>query len=98
MVAAADTFIHNMLIRAGFDNVFAHLTRYPQITLDDLAAAQPEYILLSSEPYPFAEKHFAAFREVCPKAVIQLVDGEAFSWYGSRLLHTPTYFRKWTKE
>lgn len=93
MVAATDTFIDNMLTRAGFDNVFAHLTRYPEITLDDLANAQPDCILLSSEPYPFAEKHFAPLREVCPAASIQLVDGEAFSWYGSRLLSAPAYFQ-----
>ncbi len=93
MVAAADTFIHDMLIRAGFDNVFAHHSRYPAVTLHELADAQPEIILLSSEPYPFAEKHFAALREVCPLAVVQLVDGEAFSWYGSRLLHTPAYLQ-----
>ncbi len=92
MVAAADTFIHDMLGRAGFQNVFAHLTRYPEVSLDDLAAAQPDVLLLSSEPYPFAEKHFRPFREACPEAKIVVVDGEMFSWYGSRLLAAPGYF------
>ena len=92
MVAAADTFIHDMLGRTSFQNVFAHLTRYPEVSLDDLAAAQPDVLLLSSEPYPFAEKHFGPFREVCPEAKIVVVDGEMFSWYGSRLLAAPGYF------
>lgn len=94
MVAAADTFIHDMLHWAGFDNVFAQRSRYPEINLAELAAAQPEHILLSSEPYPFAEKHFAALQEVCPMARIQLVDGEMFSWYGSRLVDAPAYFQQ----
>lgn len=93
MVAASGTFIHEMLDLAGFQNVFSSQTRYPEIKLDELAAAQPHVILLSSEPYPFSKKHFAAFQEVCPNAHIQLVDGEMFSWYGSRLLFAPTYFR-----
>jgi ABC-type Fe3+-hydroxamate transport system substrate-binding protein len=92
MVAAEGTFIHEMLGLAGFENVFAGRQRYPEIDLDTLAAAVPEVILLSSEPYPFAEKHFAAFREACPDAAIYRVDGEMFSWYGSRLLHAPAYF------
>lgn len=94
MVAAADTFIHDMLTRMGCRNVFAERSRYPQISLEELAEARPEVILLSSEPYPFAEKHFAPLQEACPLARIQLVDGESFSWYGSRLLQAPAYFQK----
>lgn len=93
MVAAADTFIHNMIQVAGFQNVFAHRSRYPDITLEELAEAEPEVILLSSEPYPFKAKHLAEFQQVCQSAVIQFVDGELFSWYGSRLLHSAAYFR-----
>lgn len=94
MVAASGTFIHDMLGRAGFQNVFAHLSRYPEIALEALAAAQPEVLLLSSEPYPFAEKHFGPFREACPQAKIWVVDGEMFSWYGSRLLLAERYFKR----
>lgn len=92
MVAAAGTFIHDMLGRAGFQNAFAHLTRYPEVTLAALAAARPDVLLLSSEPYPFAEKHFGPFQEACPEAKIRVVDGEMFSWYGSRLLAAVGYF------
>lgn len=93
MVAASGTFIDDMLSRAGFRNVFASLGRYPEITPEQLSAAAPERILLSSEPYPFGEKHVAEFQGICPAAKIQIVDGELFSWYGSRLRLSPAYFQ-----
>lgn len=92
MVAGSDTFIHNMLDAAGFDNAFAAWPRYPEITPEMLQAARPDVLFLASEPYPFAEKHVAAFREICPDAGVVIVDGELFSWYGSRLRHAPAYF------
>lgn len=92
MAAASGTFIDDMLHRAGFDNVFSALTRYPEVSAAQLAAAAPDCIFLSSEPYPFGLKHIAELQEICPGAQIQLVDGELFSWYGSRLLQSPAYF------
>mgnify|MGYP000856670601 FL=1 len=94
MAAGGDTFINSMLNQAGFENVFADKNRYPEITPDELSRADPEFILLSSEPYPFREKHLEQFREICPRAQVVLVDGEMFSWYGSRLLHAPGYFHQ----
>ncbi|NVO85065.1 ABC transporter substrate-binding protein [Hymenobacter sp. P5252] len=93
MVAAGSTFIDEMLARAGFRNVFGHLGRYPEITPEQLLTAAPQQILLSSEPYPFAEKHVAEFRQLCPDARIRIVDGELFSWYGSRLRLTASYLK-----
>ncbi|MDO7886407.1 helical backbone metal receptor [Hymenobacter cheonanensis] len=93
MVAAAGTFINDMLQRAGFSNVFAHLGRYPEVIPEQLAKAAPARIFLSSEPYPFGEKHVAEFQEICPAAKIQLIDGELFSWYGTRLLFSASYFQ-----
>ncbi len=90
----ADTFIHDMLLRAGLDNVFAHKTRYPEVSMEELAEARPEAILLSSEPYPFKAQHRKEFRRACPLTAISFVDGQLFSWYGSRLLYSPGYFRK----
>jgi len=93
MVAGHGTFVNDMLARCGLVNVFdASDARYPQITDQELEEAGPEVILLSSEPYPFKEKHLQELREICPEAVIHLVDGELFSWYGSRLLKAPEYF------
>jgi ABC-type Fe3+-hydroxamate transport system substrate-binding protein len=91
MVAGGGTFIDAMLCAAGLVNVFADQTRYPEVGFEVLAAARPDALLLSSEPYPFAEKHLAELRAVCPNAQIRLVDGEIFSWYGSRLRHAPAY-------
>jgi len=92
MAAGSGTFIDDMLRRAGFDNVFTSLARYPEISHQQFKEARPDAILLSSEPYPFSEKHIAELQEICPDATIQLVDGELFSWYGSRLLQAPRYF------
>ncbi len=93
MAVGRHTFIHEMMRLGGFYNVFGHLERYPEVTGSQLAEAVPEWVLLSSEPYPFKDKHIAEIKNYCPGAVIRLVDGELFSWYGSRLLHTPAYLR-----
>ena len=94
MVAASGTFIDDMLRRAGFRNAFAGLGRYPEVTPEKLAEAAPAHIFLSSEPYPFGEKHVAEFQEICPTSTIQVVDGELFSWYGSRLRLSAAYFQQ----
>ncbi len=95
MVAGNKTFINDMMQRCGFKNCFQNLKgHYPEISLAQLQQANPEVILLSSEPFPFKEKHIEAFSKICPQAKIMLVDGELFSWYGSRLLHAPSYFQK----
>jgi hypothetical protein len=83
-----------MLTICGFTNVFSTKSRYPQITENDLVVANPELIMLSSEPYPFKEKHILEFKRICPDAEVIIADGELFSWYGSRLLNSPAYFIK----
>jgi ABC-type Fe3+-hydroxamate transport system substrate-binding protein len=93
MVAGHDTFINEMLKLCGWKNVFSEMeSRYPEISLHDLAEKSPELILLSSEPYPFKEKHVTELKAILPNAKIITVDGELFSWYGSRLLKSPHYF------
>lgn len=86
MAAGRHTFIHHMLQRIGLINIFDDQDRYPAFDLDILAQKKPEFIYLSSEPFPFKEQHIQELQDICPQAQIQLVDGEAFSWYGSRLL------------
>jgi len=93
MAAAGDTFIHAMLEAAGFSNTFAGQSRYPEVSPDELRMADPDLIFLSSEPYPFAQKHIAELQAICPSARVLIVDGEVFSWYGSRLLRAGEYFR-----
>ncbi|MEM6726833.1 MAG: helical backbone metal receptor, partial [Bacteroidota bacterium] len=57
ITVGGDTFIHSMLNECGFQNVFGSKARYPQIGVAEIQAAQPDLILLSSEPFPFKEKH-----------------------------------------
>lgn len=92
MVAAKDTFINHLLDLAGFNNVFQNKDRYPSVSEEELREAAPEILLLSSEPFPFKEKHIANLQNICPDTVIKLVDGEIFSWYGNRLLYAVPYF------
>ncbi len=94
MAVGGNNFIDHMLQRCGLSNSFGDLPRYPEVSPELLQTANPKLILLSSEPYPFQEKHFAEFREMCPEAVVRIVDGEMFSWYGSRLLQAPEYMRE----
>lgn len=92
MAAGHGTYINDMLLRCGLHNVFDEGdARYPEITDQQLAEADPDIILLSSEPYPFKEEHILDLNMICPGTPVRMVDGELFSWYGSRLLHTPTY-------
>ncbi len=93
MVAGGGTFIHDLLDRTGLDNVFADQLRYPECTVEGLVASQAEVVFLSSEPYPFKEIHLPELQILFPHAQILLVNGELFSWYGSRLLRTPAYLR-----
>ena len=88
MTIGRDTYIHDMLKHAGYENVFGNQTRYPSFTLAELKARQPEIILLSSEPFPFKQQHINELKLSFPNIPIQLVDGEAFSWYGTRFLKT----------
>lgn len=93
MSAGHGTFINDMLERIGLENVFdADDARYPVITERELADADPEVILLSSEPYPFNAEHILDVNMICPGTPVHIIDGELFSWYGSRLLRSPEYF------
>ena len=93
MTVGGDTFVSDVMARAGLANVAADRDRYPALSDAELAALAPEVVLLSSEPYPFAERHLAEVRALVPGARVVLADGEAFSWYGSRLRHTPAALR-----
>lgn len=93
MLAGKQTFISEMLSYCGLKNVI-DVARYPSFTNAALMNLKPEVVLLSSEPYPFSQKHIEEFQAIWPNAVIKLVDGEMFSWYGTRLLKAGDYFKK----
>lgn len=91
MAVASHTFIHHVLTEhLGFDNVLKDKERYPRIELADFPDI--DFVFLSTEPYPFQEKHIPEFRAYFPNAQIVIVDGEYFTWYGSRLINAPSYF------
>jgi ABC-type Fe3+-hydroxamate transport system substrate-binding protein len=85
MAAGRDTYVHHFLEHLGYRNV-VRAARYPELSENDMAELSPDHILLSSEPYPFQEGDREALQAVFPTSSIELVDGEPYSWYGSRLL------------
>lgn len=93
MAAGGNTFIDDMLKRFGIKNLLASQARYPVVTEEQIRQLNPEVVVLSSEPYPFAEKHIREIKNLCPEAEVVLADGEMFSWYGSRLLYAVPYFK-----
>jgi ABC-type Fe3+-hydroxamate transport system substrate-binding protein len=92
MAAGHNTFINDILKHGGWINAI-ETGRYPQLNAEDIKSISPERIFLSSEPYPFKDKHLVEFEKICPGAKVSIVDGEMFSWYGSRLLQVPAYLQ-----
>ena len=72
MIAGGDTFINDMMERCGFDNVFKSQTRYPSVTVEDIKNSNCELLLLSSEPYPFADKHIEQLSKLLPSVKVIL--------------------------
>lgn len=95
MAAGRNTFINSVLEKAGYINILnAAGSRYPEIGIDEILALNPQSILLSSEPFPFKEKHIAELQNLLPTSNIHLVNGELYSWYGPRLLKTAAHLSK----
>jgi ABC-type Fe3+-hydroxamate transport system substrate-binding protein len=95
MAAGKATFIGHILNRIGLENKIIDVNgRYPNLSLEEIKLLNPEVILLSSEPYPFKENHIKELQDALPQSKIRLVDGELFSWYGSRLQKSVEYFNE----
>ena len=92
MTVGGDTFISRILEELGFENLFKTQKRYPEILLENLEKA--DVIFLSSEPFPFQEKHIEEIQNICVKPKIMVVDGEAFSWYGTHLAKCANYYQQ----
>jgi ABC-type Fe3+-hydroxamate transport system substrate-binding protein len=90
MYVGRDTFINSILNVAGFRNV-VQTPRYPELSFTELSRLTPDVLFLSSEPYPFKEKHISEIKLLFPNVDVALVDGEMFSWYGSRLVRSVEY-------
>ena len=95
MVAANQTFINHLLELNKFHNIYSNKERYPEVELKKIRLeGDPELVFLSSEPYPFKEEHAFEVGRFTHHAKTVFVDGEMFSWYGSRLLKSFDYFKK----
>ena len=92
MAVGSDTFIDAMISQTGLNNCIENSTRYPQLSNEEIKSLNPDFVFLSSEPYPFKEKHIDGLQTILPSSKIILVDGEMFSWYGSRLRFFTDYF------
>ena len=93
MTVGGDTFINDMMNLTGLKNCFAHKKRYPEVSIAEIIEQDCKLLLLSSEPYPFKQKHIDQLQEQLPGITIILVNGEMFSWYGSRLLSAASYLK-----
>jgi ABC-type Fe3+-hydroxamate transport system substrate-binding protein len=99
MVAGGDTFINTLLKLNHFENIYDHHPkyegRYPEIVFQKMRIqGDPELILLSSEPFPFKDEHAFELGRHTHHAKTIFVDGEYFSWYGTRLLKAFDYFKR----
>ena len=95
MIAGSTNFINELLVLNNFTNIYQDIERYPEIALEDFGTKyDPELVFLSSEPFPFTDMHALEIAEQTKNAKVILVDGEMFSWYGSRLIKALEYFKK----
>lgn len=94
MVAGKGTFINEMLELNNFQNVYEE-ERYPVTDLEEFKNKNTDLCMLSSEPFPFTEEHKNNFEPYA--GAVEIVDGEFFSWYGSRLLEAMDYFKSFHK-
>lgn len=93
MAVGGGTFIDDVLSKLGLRNFFSGVRRYPETTVRELNCAKLDVLMLSSEPYPFSKENVQELSRLLPRTVVVLVDGEMFSWYGSRLRRSPAYFQ-----
>lgn len=106
MVAGQDTFIHDVMKHWGIDNAWTdptlHGDRYPTLADNPNEGARlGSAWLLPSEPFPFRDKNLSELQSHHPQAAFRLVDGEAFSWYGSRMAHVTCHLEsvaRWVQE
>ncbi len=94
-----DTYADDMLWLAGGQNVCRDSAeRYCQVSLADIAAEQPEVILLPDEPYVFRRKDLQDLEPLRETAAFQrkrvhFIDGKALSWYGPRTARSLRYLQ-----
>lgn len=82
MTLAPGTYGSSLLRHLGVDTLFGDaIVRYPETTVEEVAALRPDVVLLPTEPYPFTDRHLAEWDAVAPA---RLVDGQDLFWWGTR--------------
>jgi len=95
MVAANNTYINHILELNKLDNIYKNKERYPEVEIKKIRTeGDPDLVFLSSEPYPFKEEHAFELGSRTHHAKTFFVDGELFSWHGSRLVKAFDYFQQ----
>lgn len=82
VAAGPDTYVADLAREGGLTPIGPD--RYPRLRDEDLIALDPALILLPTEPYRFNARHAAQLRRLLPKARVEIVDGQAMTWYLSR--------------
>lgn len=99
MLAGKQTFIGSMLGLCGLENVAPEgSSRYPSVTVEELAKLAPRVVLLASEPYSYTAGDAHEIGQILPNSLVKVVDGEMFSWYGNRLIQAMQLFARIQKE
>ncbi len=99
MAVGRDTFINSMIEKCGFRNAIKDIkSRYPKLDAEEIRNLNPDLIFLSSEPFPFNQKHIQEIQDLFPNTKIELVDGEMFSWFESHMIKAGQYFKNLTQK
>ncbi|KAB1062720.1 ABC transporter substrate-binding protein [Salibacter halophilus] len=95
MVAGRDTYMHEVLKLLGYETaIHRDDERYPQVTMDQIEESEPDLLLFTSEPFPYSSRELQIFQEKIPNCKKLVVNGEYFSWYGSRMIKSFQYFKQ----
>ena len=96
MAAGKGTYIDDVIGRLGLLNAVEE-ARYPIVEREELKSLNLDLVFLSSEPFPFKDQHRQELQYLLPKSRVVLVDGEAFSWYGTRMISAGESFQALSK-
>jgi iron complex transport system substrate-binding protein len=97
MLAGESTYINSMLSLINGKNLASQIpnARYPEISFEQINDLEADFIFLSTEPFPFTEKHIDDFKKI--NSTIKIVDGEALSWHGTYSYYGLDYLNKLAK-
>lgn len=99
MLAGKNTYINSILELCGLQNIAPKVTnRYPEISLEQIQSLRPDVLILSSEPYPFSSGDLHHLAKALPAVEAYILNGEVFSWYGSRLIPGLEYLRSFKNQ